>query len=81
MASLSTCHLELVVWDGYLVKSCKNLKYTAVTFPTGSYNGQKKCYKKLYLLRQLNKADDFVLNANVCKCDVFVSYNTQAVLV
>ena len=22
MASLSTCHLELVVWDGNLVKSC-----------------------------------------------------------
>ena len=25
MASLSTCHLELVVWDGNLVKSCVNL--------------------------------------------------------
>ena len=23
MASLSTCHLEIVVWDGNLVKSCQ----------------------------------------------------------
>ena len=27
MASLSTCHLELVVWDGNLVKSVKCSKY------------------------------------------------------
>ena len=25
MASLSTCHLELVVWDGNLVKSCPSV--------------------------------------------------------
>ena len=31
MASLSTCHLELVVWDGNLVKSC-NISPTARSF-------------------------------------------------
>ena len=33
MASLSTCHLELVVWDSSLVKSYRNCRRMAIDTP------------------------------------------------
>ena len=44
MASLSTCHLELVVWDGNLVKSCllkilKDVIFIVMTFSKLNIHG------------------------------------------
>ena len=45
MASLSTCHLELVVWDGNLVKS-KSCCFANYALRTLTHNATSAAYEK-----------------------------------
>ena len=72
MASLSTCHLELVVWDGNLVKSC-------CVVSTNSVRIQVLLMAARKLTCSLNGDRHVIINRRNCVIVYYLCFNSKCV--